>query len=77
MILALDAYSVFAAVTANTVKVPADSSLFAHIQYLRELIGHLFCTPLQETTTTRTSHNERSTKQSHVQSGCKVVTPDA
>ncbi len=38
MILGLDAYSVFSAVTANTVKVPSDSSLLAHIQYLRELL---------------------------------------
>ena len=38
MILALDAYSVFSATTAVNVKTPADSSLLAHLQYLRELL---------------------------------------
>ena len=41
MILVVDAYSVFSAVTANVLKVPADSSLLAHVQYLRELLERL------------------------------------
>jgi hypothetical protein len=38
MILQLDAYSVFSAVTALNVKAPADCSLYAHVQYLRQLL---------------------------------------
>ena len=38
MILILDAYSIFSATTAGHVKIPADSSLLAHLQYLRELL---------------------------------------
>ena len=40
MSLYVDAKSVFAAVTASTVKIPADKSLFVHVQYLRELLDH-------------------------------------
>ena len=36
--LALDAYSVFAAVTATQVKIPAEKNLLSHVQYLRELL---------------------------------------
>ena len=36
--LALDAYSVFAAVTASQVKAPAEKALLSHVQYLRELL---------------------------------------
>ena len=38
MVLVLDAYSAFSATTATQVKVPADSPLLAHIQYLREFL---------------------------------------
>jgi hypothetical protein len=38
MVLAIDAYRVFAAVTAQMVKTPAEVSLLSHIQYLRELL---------------------------------------
>ena len=38
MVLALDAFSVFAAVTAQQIKIPAEKSLLSHIQYLRELL---------------------------------------
>ena len=38
MILALDAMSVFAAVTAANVKEPAEKSLYNHVLYLRELL---------------------------------------
>ena len=40
MILVLDAYSVFSAATAGQIKVPADSSLLAHVQYIRELLDN-------------------------------------
>ena len=40
MALYVDAKSVYAAVTASTVKIPADKSLFVHVQYLRELLDH-------------------------------------
>ena len=38
IILAIDAYIVFAAVTAQMVKTPAEESLISHVQYLRELL---------------------------------------
>ena len=38
LILALDAYSVFAAVIAQMVKTPAEKSLLSHVQFLRELL---------------------------------------
>ncbi len=38
IILAVDAYSVYSAVTAQMVKTPAEQSLLAHLQYLRELL---------------------------------------
>ena len=38
LILAVDAYSVFSAVTAQMVKTPAEQSLLSHLQYLRELL---------------------------------------
>ena len=38
LILAVDAYSVYSAVTAQMVKTPAEKSLLAHLQYLRELL---------------------------------------
>ena len=40
MSLYVDAKSVYAAVTASIVKIPADKSLFVHVQYLRELLDH-------------------------------------
>ena len=40
MILVLYAYSVFSAATAGQIKVPADSSLLAHVQYIRELLDN-------------------------------------
>ena len=45
MALAIDAMSVYAAVTAQTVKTPAEKSLLSHVQYLRELLdrGVLHC----------------------------------
>ena len=36
--LGLDAYSVYAAVTASQVKAPAEKALLSHVQYLRELL---------------------------------------
>ena len=36
--LGLDAYSVYAAVTAYQVKAPAEKALLSHVQYLRELL---------------------------------------
>ncbi len=36
--LYVDAMSVYAAVTATFVKIPAEKSLLSHIQYLRELL---------------------------------------
>ena len=36
--LAVDAYSVFAAVTAHNIKIPAEKSLVSHVQFLRELL---------------------------------------
>ena len=36
--LGLDAYSVYAAVTAFHVKAPAEKALLSHVQYLRELL---------------------------------------
>ena len=38
--LYLDAKSVFAAVTATCVKIPAEKSLLTHVQYLREMLDH-------------------------------------
>ena len=38
MVLAIDAMSVFAAVTATQVKEPAEKALWSHVQYLRELL---------------------------------------
>ena len=40
IILAVDAMSIFAAITATQIKIPADSSLLSHLQYLRELLDH-------------------------------------
>ena len=36
--LAVDAYSVFAAVSAHQIKIPAEKSLVSHVQFLRELL---------------------------------------
>ena len=36
--IALDAMSVFAAVTATHIKIPAEKSLLSHVQYVRELL---------------------------------------
>ena len=36
--LGLDAYSVYAAVTAFQVKAPAEKALLSHVQYMRELL---------------------------------------
>ena len=38
LILLVDAMSVFAAVTATFVKIPAEKSLLCHIQFIRELL---------------------------------------
>ena len=38
MALAVDAMSVFAAVTATQLKIPTERSLWSHVQYLRELL---------------------------------------
>ena len=38
MVLAIDALSVYAGVTATAVKIPAEKALWAHVQYLRELL---------------------------------------
>ena len=38
MVLAVDAYSVFAAATAHQIKIPAEKSLVSHVQFLRELL---------------------------------------
>ena len=40
MVLYIDALSVYAAVTANQIKIPADSSVLCYLQYLRELLEH-------------------------------------
>ena len=40
MVLYIDAMSVFAAITALQIKVPADSSVLCYLQYLRELMEH-------------------------------------
>lgn len=40
IILAIDAMSIFSAITATQIKIPADSSLLSHLQYLRELLDH-------------------------------------
>ena len=40
MVLFIDALSVYAAVTANQIKIPADSSVLCYLQYLRELLEH-------------------------------------
>ena len=39
-ILCVDAMSVFAAITAQNVKAPAERSLISHVQWLRELLDH-------------------------------------
>ena len=39
-VLYLDAMSVFAAVTAVFIKIPAEKSLLCHVQFLRELLDH-------------------------------------
>ena len=41
MVLYIDALSVYAAVTALQIKIPADSSVLCYLQYLRELLEHL------------------------------------
>ena len=38
MYLAIDAMSVFAAITATYVKAPAEKSLLSHVQFVRELL---------------------------------------
>ena len=38
LVLAIDAMSVFAGVTASAVKIPAEKALWAHVQYMRELL---------------------------------------
>ena len=40
MILYLDALSVYAAVTATNIKVPAEKSLLSHVQFLRECLDN-------------------------------------
>ena len=35
MIIYIDAMSVFAAVTASFIKIPADNGMLSHVQYLR------------------------------------------
>ena len=40
LVLYIDAMSVYAAVTATQIKIPADSSILCYLQYLRELIEH-------------------------------------
>ena len=40
MVLYIDAMSVYAAITALQIKVPADSSVLCYLQYLRELMEH-------------------------------------
>ena len=37
-VLYLDAMSVYAAVTASYIKIPADNAMLSHVQYLRELL---------------------------------------
>ena len=44
--LGIDAYSVFAAVTATQVKAPAEKALLSHVQYLRELLDRGVCKSL-------------------------------
>ena len=38
MCVAIDAMSVYAAVTATNLKIPAEKSLWSHVQYVRELL---------------------------------------
>ena len=38
LVLGIDAMSVFAGVTATAVKIPAEKALWAHVQYVRELL---------------------------------------
>ena len=38
MFLAIDAMSVFAAVTATYIKAPAEKSLLSHVQFIREML---------------------------------------
>ena len=40
LVLYLDALSVYAAVTATFIKIPAEKSLLSHIQFLRELLDN-------------------------------------
>jgi hypothetical protein len=40
MVLYLDAQSVYAAIIATIVKVPAEKSLYAHLKYIRELLDN-------------------------------------
>ena len=40
IVFVVDSMSVFAAVTAVQIKVPAESSLLSHIQFLRELLDN-------------------------------------
>jgi hypothetical protein len=46
MVLYIDAMSVFAAVTASFIKIPADNGMLANIQYLRELLDNRILTAI-------------------------------
>jgi hypothetical protein len=51
LVLYIDAMSVFAAVTASFVKIPADNGMLTHVQYLRELLDSRVLTGLGWTDT--------------------------
>ena len=40
MVLYIDAMSVYAAVSASFIKIPADNGMLSYIQYLRELLDN-------------------------------------
>ena len=46
MILYIDAMSVYAAVTASFIKIPADNGMLSNIQYLRELLDNRILTAI-------------------------------
>jgi hypothetical protein len=51
MIICIDAMSVFAAVTASFINIPADSGMLSHEQYLRELLDSRVLTAIWWTDT--------------------------
>ena len=46
MILYIDAMSVYAALAASFIKIPADNGMLANIQYLRELLDNRILTAI-------------------------------